>query len=113
MQQLTANVFAETGLRGANHGFVTTSDGIVLIDSPHKPSDALKLKAEIERRGPLRYIINTEPHGDHWTGNSFFDVPVIAHEGVRQRILETDFVEHVKRVAAFGPDEPALLEGYT
>ena len=49
MQQLTSNVFAETQIRGCNHGFVTTSDGIVMIDSPHKPSDALKLKAEIAR----------------------------------------------------------------
>ena len=86
MKQLTANVFIETGLKGANHGFVTTSDGIVLIDTPHKPSDALRLKGEIERRGRLRYIINTEPHGDHWTGNAFFDVPVVAQEGVRARI---------------------------
>ncbi len=111
MQQLTSNVFAETGLRGANHGLVTTSDGIVMIDSPHKPSDALKLRAEIARRGgQLRYIINTEPHGDHWTGNAFFNVPVIAHEGVRTRILETDLKEHVARIATFGPEEPALLE---
>jgi hypothetical protein len=26
----------------------------VTIDSPHKPSDALKRKAEVEKRGPLR-----------------------------------------------------------
>ena len=114
MQQLSKNIFVETGIRGCNHGFVTTTDGIVMIDSPHKPSDALKLKAEIAKQGgKLRYIINTEPHGDHWTGNAFFDVPVIAHEGVRKRILETDMPEHVARVAAFGPEEPALLEGYT
>src|SRR5215510_6991042 len=100
MQQLTTNVHAETGLRGANHGLVTTSDGIVMIDSPHKPSDALKLRAEIE------------PHGDHWTGNAFFDVPVIAHEGVRTRILETDLKEHCARIATFGPEEPKLLENY-
>jgi glyoxylase-like metal-dependent hydrolase (beta-lactamase superfamily II) len=113
MRQLTGNVFVETGIRGCNHGFVTTSDGIVMIDSPHKPSDALKLKAELARRGgKLRYIINTEPHGDHWTGNAFFDVPVIAHEGVRRRILETNLEEHVARVATFGPEEPKLLEGY-
>src|SRR2546426_10858690 len=112
MQQLTANVFAETGLRGANHGFVTTSDGLVLIDTPHKPSDALRLKAEIERRGPLRYIINTEPHGDHWTGNAFFNVPVVAQQGVRSRILGTDLAAHVARVASFGPEEPKLLENY-
>jgi glyoxylase-like metal-dependent hydrolase (beta-lactamase superfamily II) len=113
MQQLTSNVFVETQVRGCNHGFVTTSEGIVMIDSPHKPSDALKWKAEIEKRGELRYIINTEPHGDHWTGNAFFDAPVIAHEGVRTRILNTNMAEHVARVASFGPEEPRLLEGYT
>ena len=112
MKQLTANVFVETGLKGANHGLVMTSDGIVLIDTPHKPSDAVRLKGEIERRGRLRYIINTEPHGDHWTGNAFFDVPVVAHEGVRSRILGTDLAAHVARVASFGPDEPKLLENY-
>jgi len=113
MQQLTRNVFVETGIRGCNHGFVTTNDGIVMIDSPHKPSDALKLKTEIARRGGnLRYIINTEPHGDHWTGNAFFDVTVVAHEGVRKRILSTNMEEHIARVATFGPDEPKLLAGY-
>ena len=112
MKQLTANLFVETGLRGSNHGLVTTADGLVLIDGPYKPSDALRLRAEIERRGRLRYIINTEPHGDHWTANAFFDVPAIAHEGVRARILGTDVAEHVARVASFGPEEPGLLAGY-
>ena len=112
MEQLTANVFIETELKGANHGFVTTSDGIVLIDTPHKPSDALRLKDEIGRRGALRYIINTEPHGDHWTGNAYFDVPVVAQQGVRSRILGTDLAAHVARVASFGPEEPKLLENY-
>ena len=112
MKQLTENLFVETGLRGANHGFVTTTDGIVLIDTPHKPSDAVRLRAELEPRGPVRYILNTEPHGDHWTGNAFFDAPVVAHDGVRARILETDLAAHVSRVASFGPEEPKLLEGY-
>src|SRR5256714_10715859 len=104
MRQLTKNVFAETQIRGCNHGFVTTSDGIVMIDSPHKPSDALKLKAEIARRGQLRYIINTEPHGDHWTGNAFFDVPAIAHEGGRTRILSTDMAPTAATSPAFCPE---------
>ena len=113
MEQITSTVFAETQIRGCNHGFVVTSEGVVMIDSPQKPSDALKLKAEIAKHGELRYIINTEPHGDHWTGNAYFDVPVIAHEGVRQRILDTNLEEHVARVAGMGPEEPALLENYT
>jgi len=94
MKQLTKNVFVETELRGSNHGLVTTSDGIVLIDTPHKPSDAVRLRADVERRGRLRYILNTEPHGDHWTGNAYFDAPVVAHEGVRTRIHPGLF-EHV------------------
>ena len=112
MQQLTSNVFVNTEVKGCNFGFVTTSDGIVMIDSPHKPSDAMKLKAEIAKHGQLRYIINTEPHGDHWTGNAYFQAPVIAHAGVRTRILDTDMTQHLARVASFGPDEPKLLEGY-
>ena len=43
MRQLTANVSVDTERRGSNHGLVTTSDGLVLIDGPHKPSDALRL----------------------------------------------------------------------
>ena len=113
MLQITSNVFAETQVRGCNHGFVTTSAGIVMIDSPQKPSDALRWKAEIEKHGQILYIINTEPHGDHWTGNAYFDVPVIAHEGVRTRILETDLPSHLARVAGMGPEEPKLLEGYS
>ena len=112
MQQLTANISIETRQKGANHGLVTTTGGLVLIDTPHKPSDAVRLRAEIERRGKLRYIINTEPHSDHWTGNAFFSVPVVAHRGVRSRILETDAVTHLARVASFGPEEPKLLENY-
>ena len=54
MEQLTGNVLIETGLKGANHGVVTTLDGLMLIDPPHKPSDAVRLKGEIERLGRLR-----------------------------------------------------------
>lgn len=113
MRQITGNVFAETQVRGCNHGFVTTSEGVVMIDSPQKPTDALKWRAEVEKHGQLKYIINTEPHGDHWTGNAYFDAPVVAHEGVRTRILETDLEEHLARVGSMGPEEPKLLEGYS
>jgi cyclase len=112
MQQITGNVFVETQVRGCNFGYVTTSDGIVMIDSPQMPSDAIKLNAEIQRKGPLRYIINTEPHGDHWTGNAYFEAPVVAHEGVRTRMLNTDMEQHKVRVGGYGPEEPALLADY-
>ena len=40
----------------------------------------------------------------------FFNVPVVAQQGVRSRILGTDLAAHVARVATFGPEEPKLLE---
>ena len=61
IQPLTSDVFVQTQVRVCNFGYVTTSDGIVMIDRPQKPSDALKLKAEIVKKGQLRYIINTDP----------------------------------------------------
>lgn len=113
MKQLTKNVFVETEQRGSNYGVVLTAEGPVLIDGPHKPSDALRLRAMIaERWGTLRYILNTEPHGDHWTSNAYFDAPAIAHIGVRERMLATDVERMIARVGLFGPDEPRLLQGY-
>ena len=113
MQQISDSIWVEIGKRGSNHALISTTEGLVLVDGPHKPSDTVKLKAEIESRGQLRYILNTEPHGDHWTSNAYFDVPVVAHRGVRERILETNMAAHIERVSSFGPDEAALLQGYT
>src|SRR5690606_11993771 len=100
MKQLTRNLYVETAIRGCNHGFVTTSDGVVMVAGRQKPSDALTPKPALDTHRPLRYSRSTEPHGDHWTGNAFFDAPGVAHEGIRRRILEaTDMQEHVARLA--------------
>ena len=109
MKQLASSVWVETEVRGCDFGFVTTSEGIVLTDTPHKPGTAMWLKAEIVKRWLLRYIINTEPHGDHWTGNAFFDAPVIAHEGVRTRILNTDMAKLVGRCFLESAGSPTAL----
>jgi hypothetical protein len=38
LKQVTSNVWVETETRGCNFGFVTITDGVVMIDSPRKPS---------------------------------------------------------------------------
>ena len=113
MQQLSSNAWVETGVRGCNYGYVVTSDGIVMLDSPQLPSDAVKLHTKLASLNlPLRYIINTEPHGDHWTGNAFFDAPVVAHAGVRERILATDFDNMLRSQLGLGDDELSLMKDY-
>ena len=84
MQQVTDNFFVETGTFGCNPSFVTTSEGIVMIDTPYLPRDAVKWRDEIARRGDVRYIINTEHHIDHISGNYFFSGTVVSYEGIKE-----------------------------
>ena len=64
MKQITENVFIEDqysvppNYRGCNSGFVTTSEGIVMIDTPMMPTDAIKLRHTITKKGKIKYIIN-------------------------------------------------------
>lgn len=111
MQQITANVFVETEYGGANVGFVSTSEGVVMIDTPNQPKDIIKWRDEINRRGEVRYIINTEYHRDHFTGNYFFPGTVIAHEKTREAIKLLPLQSVVERMLV-GPDEVDFIAKY-
>src|ERR1035437_10475316 len=89
MEQLTPNVFTETGLRGCNPSFVTTSDGVVVIDTPQLPTRAVAMRELAESHGPIRYLINTEHHVDHIFGNYYFKGAgaVVNHRGVDERFM--------------------------
>ncbi len=89
MEQITANVFTETKLRGCNPSFVMTSDGVVVIDTPQLPTKAVAMRKLAESRGPIRYVINTEHHVDHIFGNYYFKGAgrVVHHQGVYDRFM--------------------------
>jgi cyclase len=73
--------------RGCNPGVIVTDDGLVFIDTPQRATDAQAwLKAARERGRPL-LLINTEHHLDHCAGNGFFDVPIIAQQGTKDRFF--------------------------
>ena len=84
MERVTANVFTATNYRGCNPTYVRTSDGVVVIDTPELVSKVLELKNEIQSKGPVRFLINTEMHVDHIFGNHWFAglCPVVAHEAM-------------------------------
>ena len=78
MRRVGPNSFTEIYFAGCNPGFVETSDGYVMIDSPQQPIDAVRWREQLEEKAPIRYLINTEPHGDHIAGNAYFPkVPVV------------------------------------
>ena len=89
MEQVTENVYTNTKLRGCNPSFVTTSDGVVVIDTPQLPTKAVEMRAEAETHGPIRYLINTEHHIDHIFGNYFFKGAgtVVHHQGVYDNFM--------------------------
>ncbi|HSW57149.1 MAG TPA: MBL fold metallo-hydrolase [Dehalococcoidales bacterium] len=88
MQSLTENIMVHYGTRGANIGLVKTTEGLVMIETPMVPEDAYRLRSEIAAMGKIKYIINTEPHQDHFAGNYYFDGTVVGHDGTRKSILD-------------------------
>jgi len=89
MEPVTPNIFTATTLRGCNPSFVTTSDGVVVIDTPQLPTKAVAMRALAESHGPIRYVVNTEHHVDHIFGNYYFRGAgtVVNHQGLYDRFM--------------------------
>ncbi len=90
MRQVSDNVYAEIYYAGCNPSFLATSEGVVLFDTPQQPIDAMRWRERALEHGPIRYLINTEPHVDHISGNAYFPgVEVIGQLGIQSRYAET------------------------
>lgn len=89
LDRVTPNVYTTTKLRGCNPSFVTTSDGVVIIDTPQLPTWAVAMRGEAEAHGPIRYVINTEHHVDHIFGNYYFKGAgtVVEHKGLYDNFM--------------------------
>jgi cyclase len=86
MRRVSGNVYAEIYFWGCNPGFLVTTDGVVMIDTPQQPIDAVRWRERLLEHGPIRYLINTEPHIDHISGNAYFPgVEVIGQVGLQER----------------------------
>ena len=110
--KLTDNVYVETEYQGANVGYVTTKRGIVMIESPQLPSDAISWRMQMQGKGEIVCLIHTEGHHDHISGDFFFDVPVICHEKSRETIMSTDIRQIKETVARMDPQGIDLVKDY-
>ncbi|HLH70614.1 MAG TPA: MBL fold metallo-hydrolase [Candidatus Dormibacteraeota bacterium] len=89
MRKLHMNVYTEIYFWGCNPSFVTTSEGVVMIDAPQQPIDAVRWRERMLEHGPIRYLINTEPHPDHVLGNAYYPgVEVVGQAELRSRYLD-------------------------
>jgi glyoxylase-like metal-dependent hydrolase (beta-lactamase superfamily II) len=81
----------------SNAAVILTNDGVVVVDSHSKPSAARALFQEIRgvTQQPIRTLINTHFHWDHWQGNEVYaaaspNLEIIASERTRQNMMTPD-----------------------
>jgi len=94
-------------------GIVITTEGVVLIDTGQTVVDSREVQQAVRTLTPLpiRYVINTEVHPDHTTGNFVFSPPavVINHAGAANAMRKAD---NPTRFASAAPEIRAAAEGY-
>jgi len=60
-----------------------------MIDTPQQPINAVQWRERLLEHGPIRHLVNTEPHPDHIRGNAYFPgVEVIGHERMAPRYAQ-------------------------
>lgn len=81
----------------SNAAVILTNDGVVVVDSHSKPSAAQALYHDIRglTKNPVRKVINTHFHWDHWQGNQVYaaefpSLEVIASERTKENLTKAD-----------------------
>ena len=91
-----ARSFPDEENRGwnSNMAFVETGEGVLLVDTGSAEAIGESLKATIREvtDAPVRWVINTHSHGDHWLGNHAFAAsdPAIIASNEAAGIIESD-----------------------
>jgi glyoxylase-like metal-dependent hydrolase (beta-lactamase superfamily II) len=95
----------------ANAYLIETADGVIVVDTLLRVSDARALAARVKATGkPLRGILLTHGHPDHYNGAIALagdGVPVIATAAVDQNIRAHDAAKEAQWRPMFGDEWPA------
>ena len=100
----------------SNAGIILTQEGVVLIDSGHNPPDSQAILKAVRQLTPqpIRFLINTEPHGDHTTGHFLFSPPaiIIAHEGATDSMKKAYNPQRNEKLMTDYPDMRESFKGF-
>jgi cyclase len=100
----------------SNCGIIVTSEGVVLVDSGHNPVDSRAVMEAVKKLTPLpiRFVINTEVHGDHTTGHYVFSPPavVINHAGAGEAMRKGFVPDRMANLIRQFPENAAASTGY-
>jgi glyoxylase-like metal-dependent hydrolase (beta-lactamase superfamily II) len=101
----------------SNNAWLVTDDGVLVIDTRQHPQRAEELLATIRKTTgkPIRYVINTHAHGDHYFGNAVFKregATFIAHRDTQRMMQAHHGVEMKRRTGYFAQTkfDPAAVQ---
>ena len=117
--------YGDVGLDG-NTVAILSSDGVLVFDSNGTPAASAAVLAEIRKLTdqPVRYVVNSHWHWDHWYGTqtysrAFPDAKVVAHEATaammagpaiefNRRGLESDLPGYVASLEQAAVTKPEI-----
>jgi cyclase len=90
----------------SNNAFFVTDEGVLVIDTRQHPRRAEELLATIRKvtDKPIRWVVNTHAHGDHYFGNSVFKregATIIAHRDTAGMMKQHFPLEMKRRMGYF------------
>jgi cyclase len=102
----------------SNSAFLVTDEGVLVIDTRQHPKRAEELVATIRKYSdkPIRWVVNTHAHGDHYFGNSVMKregATIITHRDTAGMMKQHFPLEMKRRMGYFkqrqySPDEVRL-----
>ena len=124
----TTSRYGDVGF-GGNSVAILTGEGVVMFDTSGTPASAQAILAEVRKLSdkPVRYVINSHWHWDHWGGNQVFQsafpsLQILSHEENRRQMIDVavpwnapglnkdlpDYIAHLKQqlAAAESKHEP-------
>lgn len=115
LQQITSRVHVETAHLGSNNSIIVGDDGVMLVDSPHRPTDAMRWNETVSAFGPTRFVVNTDHHPDHTIGNFWQGGEVVSHRGTRERLqVDPPTDEYLRDLfSRIDPEAVALVDDYS
>ena len=93
-----------------NTAIIESDDGVVVVDTHSKPSAARVIVQELRAltARPVRYVVNTHFHWDHWHGNEVYpaaypDAEIITNQITREAMVKKGLKrigDHVRQMPA-------------
>lgn len=89
----------------SNAVFMVTDEGVMVVDTQQHPADARMLLGMIRKitDQPIKWVVVTHPHGDHFLGNPVFKsegATIVSHRDTRG-MMQKYYKDEVQRRQAY------------